>query len=99
VLDVIEEEGLIAHAAAMERVARERLMVGPVTGILGRGLLLGLATSPPAKELNTFLFGRGILAGTSAEPHVLRLMPPLVTGEPELERLAEALKEFPGGRS
>jgi acetylornithine aminotransferase/acetylornithine/N-succinyldiaminopimelate aminotransferase len=97
VLEVLEQENLVAHAAEMERVARELLVTGPVTGILGRGLLLGLVTSAPAKDVNSYLFGRGILTGTSADPHVLRLMPPLITGEHELERLAEALGEFPGG--
>jgi acetylornithine aminotransferase/acetylornithine/N-succinyldiaminopimelate aminotransferase len=97
VLEVLEEEQLTAHAAAMEQAARRLLVTGPVTEILGRGLLLGLSTSCPAKELNAYLFEQGILAGTSADPQVLRLMPPLVVAEPELEQLSAALNGFHGG--
>jgi acetylornithine/N-succinyldiaminopimelate aminotransferase len=97
VLEVLEEEQLTAHAAAMERAARRLLITGPVIGIQGCGLLLGLSTSCPAKELNAYLFENGILAGSSADPHVLRLMPPLVVAEPELEQLATALSGFHGG--
>jgi acetylornithine/succinyldiaminopimelate/putrescine aminotransferase len=97
VLEVLEEEQLVAHSAAMERAARRLLVTGPVTGIRGRGLLLGLTTSCPAKELNAYLFEHGILAGSSADPQLLRLMPPLVVAEPELEHLAGALNAFHGG--
>jgi acetylornithine/succinyldiaminopimelate/putrescine aminotransferase len=96
VLEVLEQEQLVAHAAEMERFAREKLITGPVTHIVGRGLLLGLVTSSPAKDVNSFLFSNGILAGTSADPHVLRLMPPLIAGERELERLAGVLEQFQG---
>lgn len=95
VLEVIEEEGLVAHAARMEAVARDLLVRGPVTGIRGHGLLLGLETDPVARDLGGFLRGKGILAGTSADPHVMRLMPPLVVQQHHLERLAEALEEYP----
>jgi acetylornithine/succinyldiaminopimelate/putrescine aminotransferase len=97
VLEVLEEDGLAAHAAAMEEAAHRLLVAGPVTGIRGRGLLLGLETSCPAKELNAHLFQEGILAGSSADPQVLRLMPPLVVAEPELERLAAAIDAYDGG--
>jgi acetylornithine/succinyldiaminopimelate/putrescine aminotransferase len=78
----------------MERYARERLITGPVHGLRGRGLLLGLETTPPARELAGFLFDRGILTGTSSDTHVLRLMPPLTVTESEIERLGEALELF-----
>ncbi len=97
VLDVIDDERLIDRAAQMEETARQFLVVGPVKALRGRGLLLGLETSVAAKEVGRFLFDRGILAGTSSDPHVLRLMPPLVVGEAELQVLADALNEFSGG--
>lgn len=97
VLEVLAEEGLVEHAAAMEAAARRLLVRGPVTGIRGRGLLLGLETSSPAADVARSLFARGILTGTSSDPRVLRLMPPLVVGEAELEHLAAALDELDGG--
>jgi len=97
VLETLETERLVAHAAAMERIARDRLVVGPVRTVRGRGLLLGLEVSAPASTLSRQLFEQGILVGTSSDPHVLRLMPPLVVTESDLEELAAALAELPPG--
>lgn len=97
VLDVIEQEGLVAHAAAMEKKARQLLMTGPVTEVKGRGLLLGLTTATPAGPIVQRLLSYGILTGTSADPNVIRLMPPLTVGEKELSQLAEALQSLAGG--
>jgi acetylornithine/N-succinyldiaminopimelate aminotransferase len=97
VLDTLEAERLVAHAAAMERIARDRLVVGPVRGVRGRGLLLGLEVTVPARDVSRRLFDRGILVGTSSDPNVLRLMPPLVATESDLDRLAAALAELPPG--
>ncbi|MCP4680133.1 MAG: aspartate aminotransferase family protein [Deltaproteobacteria bacterium] len=94
VLEVIEKEGLVAHAAEMETVAREVLQIGPVTGVRGHGLLLGLETAVPAKELTRYLFERGIIIGTSSDPSVARLMPPLNIKEDDLVRLAGELNRF-----
>jgi acetylornithine/succinyldiaminopimelate/putrescine aminotransferase len=94
VLEVIEEEGLVAHAAKMGKLATERLVMGPVTGIRGHGLLLGLELSVPAKEVCSYLFKENILMGTSSTPNVARLMPPLVVQESDFERLRDALIAF-----
>jgi acetylornithine/succinyldiaminopimelate/putrescine aminotransferase len=94
VLEVIEEEGLVAHAAKMGKLATERLVTGPVTGIRGHGLLLGLELSVPAKEVCSYLFKENILMGTSSTPNVARLMPPLVVQESDFERLRDALIAF-----
>jgi 4-aminobutyrate aminotransferase-like enzyme len=40
------------------------------------------------------LLERDILAGTSGDPNILRLLPPLTLGEAEVDRLARALKEI-----
>jgi acetylornithine aminotransferase/acetylornithine/N-succinyldiaminopimelate aminotransferase len=97
VLETLESEGLLAHATDMERVARDRLVVGPVRSVRGRGLLLGLEVSGSAREASRALFERGILIGTSSDLHVLRLMPPLVVASSDLDRLASALSELPDG--
>jgi acetylornithine/succinyldiaminopimelate/putrescine aminotransferase len=71
-------------------------VVGPVRAVRGRGLLLGLETVVPAGEVASYLRSEGILAGTSADPVVVRVMPPLTIGVAEIERLAEALARYPG---
>ena len=97
VLEVLEEEGLVEHAARMEEAARRLLVTGPIRGIRGRGLLLGLESQVPAREICTYLRQRRILTGTSSDEHVLRLMPPLVLQEDDLQVLADALTDYPGG--
>jgi len=48
----------------------------------------------PAKGVASFLMERKMLVGTSSDPNVLRLMPPLVIGRAELEALKSALAEY-----
>jgi acetylornithine/succinyldiaminopimelate/putrescine aminotransferase len=92
-LEVIDREGLIANAIAIgERLRRGALALG-VSRVQGRGLLLGLHLGRPAVEVQKALFARRILTGTSADPQVLRLMPPLIFSAGEADRLLEALAE------
>jgi acetylornithine/succinyldiaminopimelate/putrescine aminotransferase len=72
---------------------RETCQVGPVTGIQGEGFLLGLRTTRPAREIVDELLDLGILTGTSGDPHVVRLLPPLVLEESHVAALAKALSE------
>jgi acetylornithine/N-succinyldiaminopimelate aminotransferase len=95
VIEAIEEEGLLARVRELSRRIRATCRVGPVTAIQGEGLLLGLRTARPAREVQTELLARGILAGLSADPHVVRLLPPLVLEAEHVEILAHALAEIP----
>jgi acetylornithine/succinyldiaminopimelate/putrescine aminotransferase len=98
VIDAIEEEGLLARVRELSAKLRATCVVGPVTGIQGEGFLLGLRTSRPAKEVFAELIERGILAGTAADPHIVRLLPPLVLEQAHVEALARALAGI-GGES
>jgi acetylornithine/succinyldiaminopimelate/putrescine aminotransferase len=68
--------------------------VGPVTGCQGAGLLLGLRTSRPAKEIHRELLEVGILAGTSTDPNILRLLPPFILEEQHVDMLRDALSHL-----
>ncbi|MDX1563125.1 MAG: aspartate aminotransferase family protein, partial [Gammaproteobacteria bacterium] len=68
--------------------------VGPVESIHGKGFLLGLKTKQRAAEVRDALLERNILAGVSADPHVLRLLPPLILQREHIDLLAEALGEI-----
>jgi acetylornithine aminotransferase/acetylornithine/N-succinyldiaminopimelate aminotransferase len=94
VLEVLAEQDLVQHAAAMGTMARERLTVGPVTDVLGYGLLVGLKTDVPAKDVIAYLRENGILVGGSTDPHVIRLMPPLTVTREHFEILAAALEAW-----
>ena len=91
VIETIQAENLLENVRQREAEIREDCVVGPVTGIQGRGLLLGLVCDRPAREVQSALLERDILTGTSADPNVLRLLPPLVLQSKHVQRLAQAL--------
>ena len=94
VIHCLEEDALMDNAARLEAQIRERCCVGPVSDIQGAGLLLGLRTTRPAKEVLGELRARGILVGGSADLNVMRLMPPLIINEKHVDALAAALQEI-----
>jgi acetylornithine/succinyldiaminopimelate/putrescine aminotransferase len=94
-LDAIEQEDLIAAGRTRAERIRDRCRVGPVTGIGGRGLLIGLRTTRSARTIQRELLDRGLLVGTSADANVVRLLPPLVISDADVDLLAAALAELP----
>ena len=96
VVETIEEGELLGRVRALSRRLREGCLVGPVTAVQGAGFLLGLRCSRPAKEIAAELLRRDVVVGTSADPAVVRLLPPLVLDESHVDRLVEALAEIPG---
>jgi acetylornithine/succinyldiaminopimelate/putrescine aminotransferase len=94
VIEVIERDKLLANVREVSAVIRATCKVGPVESIQGQGFLLGLRTRPKAAAVRDALLARDILAGTSADPHVLRLLPPLILSTEHVEHLAAALKEL-----
>jgi acetylornithine/N-succinyldiaminopimelate aminotransferase len=95
VLDAIAEEGLLDRVRFLSERVRQRCVVGPVVATQGAGLLLGLRTRRPAKEVVGELLARNILAGGSGDKHVVRILPPLVLAEEHVDLLAAALAEIP----
>lgn len=92
VIETIENEQLLQNVRDREAEIREHCVTGPVTSISGMGLLLGLHCDRPAAEVQTALLEHDILTGTSSDPNVLRLLPPLVLQSEHVERLAAALE-------
>jgi acetylornithine/succinyldiaminopimelate/putrescine aminotransferase len=94
VIDVLETEDLMPRVQKLSALIRETCQVGPVTGVQGAGFLLGLRTSRPARGIVDELLEKGILAGTSGDPDVVRLLPPLILEEKHVAALAKALSEI-----
>jgi acetylornithine/succinyldiaminopimelate/putrescine aminotransferase len=94
VIDIIESEGLLANVQAMSDRIRAHCVTGPVTDVQGAGLLLGLRTTRPAKEIQKELMARNIFAGTAADPHIVRLLPPYTLTAEHVDLLAAALAEI-----
>lgn len=94
VLEVIEEDNLLPQVRQIAGLIREKCVRGPVTGIQGAGFLIGLRTAPRAASVRDALLQKGILTGTSADPHILRLLPPLILEGQHVEQLVQALEEL-----
>lgn len=91
VIAAIQKEQLLNNVRQRETQIRELCTVGPVQRIQGMGLLLGLVCDRPAREVHAALLAQDILTGTSADPKVVRLLPPLVLQAEHVQRLAAAL--------
>jgi ornithine--oxo-acid transaminase len=96
-LDVVVSEDLPARArsAGAKIVQALRELASPlITEVRGRGLLIGIELTVPAKQLSDALLERGVAARETRE-HVLRIAPPLVIDDDAiayfLERFADAL--------
>ena len=95
-LEVVRDEDLMANALRCEARLRRELEGTAVTGVRGAGLLLGLECGAQAKALKEHLLQRRILVGSSSDPTVLRLMPPLTLSEASLDLFVDAVRAFGG---
>ena len=88
-MDALVEGDLMARAAHVH----ERLAAGLapyVASIRGLGCLMGVEMPTPVKPLLAALRAEGVLAGGSGDPHVMRLMPPLVTPDEAIDAFIAA---------
>ena len=85
----------VRGASAALRAAALR---GPTEKVRGAGLLLGVVLRPgfAARDVRDALLGEGVLVGTSDDPRVLRLSPPLVLEPPQADRLEQAFHVLEG---
>jgi ornithine--oxo-acid transaminase len=94
-LEVIVEENLAARA----RYAGAKIMQGLraissplIKEVRGRGLLIGVELTVPARTLSEALLERGI-AAKDTHATVLRIAPPLVIEDAEIDLLLATFKE------
>lgn len=90
---VIERERLIANAVDIGHYLTEGALKIGVSRVSGRGLLLGLHLGRPALGVQQALFEHRILTGTSTDPEVLRLLPPLSFSRDEADILLTSLRD------
>ncbi|MGI9329366.1 MAG: aspartate aminotransferase family protein [Gammaproteobacteria bacterium] len=95
VIEVIKRDDLMTRATALHAQLAEALPVGPALALQGKGLLAGVRCSRPAREVQAELLAAGILVGSSADPQVIRLLPPLVLEPAHIEQLIAALATLP----
>jgi acetylornithine/N-succinyldiaminopimelate aminotransferase len=93
-IDAIESEDLLANVRRVTDYIRKTCLVGPVVGYQGEGFLTGLKCRVPAKDVQKALLEQDILTGTSGDPSILRLLPPFILREAQVDLLAAALRRI-----
>jgi acetylornithine/N-succinyldiaminopimelate aminotransferase len=91
-LEAIENDGLLRNVKTVETYLRQRLAEVPeVAAVHGRGFLLGIEFRTPAAPIHKALLDRRVITGTSSDPKVLRLLPPLCLSNNQVDLFVEAL--------
>lgn len=91
-LESIENDGMVANAVSIEKYLRVSIDRMPdVVSVRGKGCLLGIEFSKPVGAVHTKLLANKIITGTSSDPNVLRLLPPLCVTVEEVDQLIEVL--------
>lgn len=94
-LEAIESDGMIANAAAVEAQLRTGLEGVPgVVAVHGKGCLIGIEFDKPSGPIFASLLDRRIIAGTSSNRNVLRLLPPLNVTKDEIAMFIDAVKQI-----
>ncbi|QIX62669.1 aminotransferase class III-fold pyridoxal phosphate-dependent enzyme [Hymenobacter sp. BT18] len=93
VLEVIEQEDLLHHAAELGAYLRQELVANAgAEEIRGRGLMVGIKYDFPIKDVRDKLLSDfHIFVGNASDPTVLRLLPPLNITKAEVDRFLQAL--------
>ncbi|HEY3529966.1 MAG TPA: acetylornithine transaminase [Nocardioides sp.] len=90
VLDTIDDDGLLEHAGVLGERIRAGVADDPrVTSVRGRGLLIGIDVAVDAPRVVSAARTGGFIVNATG-PHTLRLAPPLVLGDDEVEQFLAA---------
>ena len=94
VLDIIEQEGLMANALAVGDYIKESLPRSPrITEVRGKGLMLGIEFGESVAPLRqALLYDKHIFTGVAGQ-NMIRLLAPLCLTKAEADRFLEAFNE------
>ncbi|WP_185848982.1 aspartate aminotransferase family protein [Blattabacterium cuenoti] len=94
VLEIIKKENLIENAKKMGKILLQELRLIPeINEVRGRGLMIGLKFNFPIQDLkNILIYKEKVFVGTSNNPYVLRLLPPLNINEDHIKLFLKKLK-------
>jgi acetylornithine aminotransferase len=95
VLDILEREALMENVHAVSDYLLSELKTIPgIQKIKGRGLMMGVELDFPVKELRSKLLSEHhIFTGSSSNPYVLRILPPLGISKAQIQPFVKALRE------
>ena len=93
VLEVLDQQQLMTNAADISEYFMEQAEKLPkLKAIKGRGIMLGLEFDFPISELRkTLIFKHHIFTGSSKNPNLIRILPPLTVKKSHIDMLIEAL--------
>jgi len=93
-LEAIEQDGMLENVRRVEAYLRSRLReVEQVVAVHGLGFLLGIEFNENAATVHKRLLEHKIITGTSSDPKVLRLLPPLCLTEAHVDEFVLATDE------
>jgi acetylornithine/N-succinyldiaminopimelate aminotransferase len=94
VLEVLEEDDLIRHAAMVgEYLMAEMTGIQEVKEVRGKGLMVGVEFENTISELRkSLVFQERVFTGSSSDPNVLRLLPPLNITTDQVDQLTEKMR-------
>lgn len=97
VLDIMEREGIPARAARLgdrlhERLERDLEGLDTVRAVRGKGLMMAVELDRPCAAVKSMALERGLLLNVTRE-RVIRLLPPLILADEELDTLCSTLVE------
>lgn len=95
VLETLEKEALMQHAKEMSSYFIEKAQSLPkLKNIKGRGLMLGLEFEFPIADLRkALIYEHHIFTGSSKNPTLLRILPPLTIQKEHIDHFMEALHQ------
>ncbi len=91
-LEAIEMDGMIGNSKSIEYHLRAGLNDVPdIKAVHGKGCLLGIEFTDNCSPFHAKLFENKIITGTSSNPNVLRLLPPLCVIPEEIDQMIDVL--------
>tara|TARA_B100001093_G_scaffold448199_1_gene453629 strand:+ start:34 stop:1158 length:1125 start_codon:yes stop_codon:yes gene_type:complete len=96
VLKALKAQNLMQNAKELEVYFREQAKdISEIVNLKGRGLMLGLEFEFPVSELRKkLLFQHKIFTGSSKNPNLIRILPPLTIRKEHIDSLFKALKHI-----
>ncbi|MCM3873377.1 MAG: aminotransferase class III-fold pyridoxal phosphate-dependent enzyme [Pyrinomonadaceae bacterium] len=92
-LEAIENDSMLENVKEVEAHLRNRIgEIAQVTQVRGLGFLLGLEFAGQTAPIHKGLLERNVITGTSSDPNVLRLLPPLCLRASDIDLFVDELK-------
>jgi len=95
VLEVIKKESLLENVNTVSRYLIDKLkQFSQIKNVKGKGLMLGVEFDFPIKEIREeLLYKHHLFTGSSSNPNLLRILPPLVITQEQADTFIKALTE------